>query len=88
MAGGFIEAYGTVFAAPGVAEKGYIDVKIDVTSPGGHSSVPPAHTVCVFFLVCLSFLIYDQTIGYLASLITEFEKNPYPVKLVRLFCPK
>ncbi|KAF9070931.1 carboxypeptidase S [Rhodocollybia butyracea] len=65
--GGFDEAYGTVFAAPAVAEKGYIDVKIDVTSPGGHSSVPPPHT----------------TIGYLSSLITEFEKNPYPIELTR-----
>jgi len=65
--GGFDEVYGAVFATPGVAEKGYIDVKVDVTSPGGHSSVPPAHT----------------TIGYLASLITEFEKNPYPIELAR-----
>ena len=32
-------------ATPGIAEKGYIDVRVDVTSPGGHSSVPPSHTV-------------------------------------------
>ncbi|KAF9073967.1 carboxypeptidase S [Rhodocollybia butyracea] len=65
--GGFKDIYGTIFATPSVAEKGYVDVKIDVTSPGGHSSVPPAHT----------------TIGYLALLITELEKNPYPIELVR-----
>ncbi|KAF9070917.1 hypothetical protein BDP27DRAFT_1446637 [Rhodocollybia butyracea] len=65
--GGFKDVYGTVFATPGVAEKGAFDVKVDVTSPGGHSSVPPAHT----------------TIGYLAALITEYERNPFPVELVR-----
>ncbi|KAF5392274.1 hypothetical protein D9757_001555 [Collybiopsis confluens] len=65
--GGFTDVYGTVFATPGVAEKGYIDVKIDVTSPGGHSSIPPTHT----------------TIGYLASIIAEYEKSPYPVELAR-----
>ena len=32
-------------ATPGIAEKGYIDVRVEVTSPGGHSSVPPQHTV-------------------------------------------
>ncbi|KAE9390692.1 carboxypeptidase S [Gymnopus androsaceus JB14] len=65
--GGFKDVYGTIFATPGVAEKGHADIKLEVTSPGGHSSVPPVHT----------------TIGYLASLITEFEKNPYPVELAR-----
>lgn len=45
LTGGFTEQYGGVFATPGVVEKGYIDVKVDVTSPGGHSSVPPIHTV-------------------------------------------
>lgn len=43
--GGFTESYGSIFATPGVAEKGYLDVKVDVAAPGGHSSVPPAHTV-------------------------------------------
>lgn len=44
MLGGFSEKFGTVFAAPGVAEKGYIDIRVAVASPGGHSSVPPSHT--------------------------------------------
>jgi Gly-Xaa carboxypeptidase len=39
-----IKMFGTVAALPGVAEKGYLDVVVDVTSPGGHSSVPPDHT--------------------------------------------
>jgi Gly-Xaa carboxypeptidase len=43
--GGFADKYGSIFAAPAVAEKGYLDVHVEVTSPGGHSSVPPTHTV-------------------------------------------
>lgn len=43
--GGFSEQYGTVFATPGVAEKGSMNVELDVSTPGGHSSVPPEHTV-------------------------------------------
>ena len=64
------EGYGSnavdklIFARPGVSEKGYLDVKIEVRQyvlpssilpsiqlntfsrrPGGHSSVPPEHTV-------------------------------------------
>lgn len=42
---GFSEIYGQIFATPGVAEKGYIDVTVTVTMPGGHSSIPPEHTV-------------------------------------------
>lgn len=34
-----------MISTPGIAEKGYIDVKVEVTSPGGHSSIPPDHTV-------------------------------------------
>ncbi|ROW06490.1 hypothetical protein VMCG_04261 [Cytospora schulzeri] len=37
------EQWGTIFALPGVAEKGYIDVEVIVRMPGGHSSVPPKH---------------------------------------------
>ncbi|KAF9072250.1 carboxypeptidase S [Rhodocollybia butyracea] len=63
--GGFSERYGTVFATPGVAEKGSLDLRVDVASPGGHSSVPPSHT----------------TIGILSRLLVELEKNPYPVEM-------
>ncbi|KAG6809472.1 hypothetical protein H0H92_016114 [Tricholoma furcatifolium] len=64
---GFSEIGGTIFATPGIAEKGYLDVRVEVTAPGGHSSVPPKHT----------------SIGILAALLVEYEKNPYPVKLTR-----
>ncbi|KAI1871867.1 hypothetical protein JX265_005853 [Neoarthrinium moseri] len=36
--------WGSYFATPGVVEKGYMDVDVIVRMPGGHSSVPPAHT--------------------------------------------
>ncbi|KAF8216349.1 hypothetical protein K438DRAFT_1703174 [Mycena galopus ATCC 62051] len=65
--GGFADKYGTVFASPAVAEKGYLDVHVDVTSPGGHSSVPPPHT----------------TIGMLAALVVKYEDNPYELDLSR-----
>ncbi|KIY66589.1 carboxypeptidase S [Cylindrobasidium torrendii FP15055 ss-10] len=65
--GGFTEVYGTPVATPGTAEKGYIDIKVAVAAPGGHSSVPPAHT----------------SIGILSSLLVAIEANPYELKLTR-----
>uniref|UniRef100_A0A0W0GA04 Putative carboxypeptidase S n=1 Tax=Moniliophthora roreri TaxID=221103 RepID=A0A0W0GA04_MONRR len=65
--GGFTEQYGTVFSTPGIAEKGGLDTRVEVTSPGGHSSVPPSHT----------------SIGILSKLLVEFEDHPYDVKLTR-----
>ena len=49
--------FGTTVAAFGMAEKGAVNVKIRVDTPGGHSSVPPAHTGSTFLdwlLSCLS----------------------------------
>lgn len=43
--GGYSEQYGGVFAVPAVGEKGYIDTRVEVSTPGGHSSIPPVHTV-------------------------------------------
>ena len=59
--GGFADTWGTIFALPGVAEKGAIDVEIVVRMPGGHSSIPPAHS----------------GIGVASELITLIEDNPY-----------
>lgn len=44
---GMADMFGATFASPAIGEKGYLDVKIEVTTPGGHSSIPPAnhHTV-------------------------------------------
>ncbi|KAF9501781.1 carboxypeptidase S [Pleurotus eryngii] len=65
--GGFSEEYGTIFAGPGVAEKGSMNVELDVTAPGGHSSIPPSHT----------------SIGLLAAAIVHLEDHPFDVHLDR-----
>ncbi|KZS94485.1 carboxypeptidase S, partial [Sistotremastrum niveocremeum HHB9708] len=64
---GFGEFYGGLFAIPAIGEKGYLDVKVEVSSPGGHSSVPPRHT----------------SIGILASMLVKYESEPYPAVLNR-----
>lgn len=53
MVGGWGEAYGSDMASVGIGEKGSMNVKLQVASPGGHSSVPPPHTVgnIAFFLL-------------------------------------
>lgn len=64
---GYGEVYGRVIAVPGIAEKGSLNVRIKVTSPGGHSSLPPPRT----------------SIGMLAELLVQYEKNPFEVHLTR-----
>lgn len=58
---GLEEQWGTLFALPAVAEKGYIDVDVIVKMPGGHSSIPPKH----------------NGIGVMGELITHIEANLY-----------
>ncbi|TRM63311.1 carboxypeptidase S [Schizophyllum amplum] len=67
--GGFSEQYGTIVATPGIAEKGHLDVNVEVHSPGGHSrsQCSPAHT----------------SIGILARLLVEYENNPFHFDLAR-----
>ncbi|KAI0675520.1 carboxypeptidase S [Trametes maxima] len=66
-------AYGTayggdvVFAFPALSEKGYLDLQVEVSAPGGHSSIPPEHTA----------------IGMLAAMIVELEGHPHPAVLTR-----
>ncbi|ERT03376.1 hypothetical protein HMPREF1624_01690 [Sporothrix schenckii ATCC 58251] len=62
---GFERAWGTLFAKPGVAEKGSTNVEVTVRSPGGHSSIPRDHT----------------SIGILSELITQVEATQYPARL-------
>lgn len=62
---GVSNSWGSLFAMPGVAEKGYIDVEIIVRMPGGHSSIPPPH----------------NGIGVTSELITLIEANPYEPRL-------
>ncbi|KAI0032673.1 carboxypeptidase S [Vararia minispora EC-137] len=65
--GGWEDRSGTIFASPNVAEKGKLNVRIEVMTRGGHSSVPPPHT----------------GIGYLSTIVTELEAHPLPAVLER-----
>ncbi|KAH9851926.1 carboxypeptidase S [Lenzites betulinus] len=66
-------SYGTlyggdvIFAAPSLIEKGYLDVRIELKTKGGHSSVPPKHTA----------------VGLLSAIIVAIESEPHQVALVR-----
>ncbi|KAG9119676.1 hypothetical protein FRC07_005185 [Ceratobasidium sp. 392] len=65
--GGIFDIGDVGFAEVAVAEKGYLDVRVEVATPGGHSSVPPEHT----------------SIGVLASLLVAIESTPYEPELPR-----
>ncbi|THH10750.1 hypothetical protein EW145_g1115 [Phellinidium pouzarii] len=67
LQGGYSDRFGATIATPAIAEKGKLDVRVQVSTPGGHSSVPPAHT----------------SIGMLSRIITELEENPHPNALKR-----
>ncbi|KAH8681650.1 peptidase family M20/M25/M40 [Xylariales sp. PMI_506] len=58
---GINAGWGTYFAAPGVAEKGNVNVEVVVRMPGGHSSVPPPH----------------NGIGVMSEFITLVEAHPF-----------
>ncbi|KAG0647941.1 Carboxypeptidase [Hyphodiscus hymeniophilus] len=62
---GIEEHFGTEFALPATAEKGYLDVQITIDTTGGHSSTPPDHTC----------------IGYLAQAINAIEASPFTSRL-------
>lgn len=53
------------FAMVSVAEKGYLDIGINVSSTGGHASNPPNHNV----------------IGILSEIVVAIESNPFPGKV-------
>ncbi|KAG5359600.1 Carboxypeptidase S [Yarrowia sp. C11] len=57
------DSYAMLIAATG--EKGYTDLQISVSAPGGHSSMPPPHT----------------GIGIAAQIIKEMEDTPYRPEL-------
>jgi len=65
--GGMGEQFGAIVATPAVGEKGYLDVRVQVNTPGGHSSVPPPHT----------------GIGMLSSLLVALENKPLVPRLSR-----
>ncbi|KAL1311047.1 hypothetical protein AAFC00_001261 [Neodothiora populina] len=53
------------YARPGVAEKGFVDLVLQLQMTGGHSSAPPPHTA----------------IGVMSLFIQELEENPMPPNL-------
>ncbi|CAG8654093.1 13919_t:CDS:2, partial [Acaulospora colombiana] len=67
--GVMIDMFGAVFAAPAVGEKGYLDVKVEITTPGGHSSIPPPNQ--------------HTGIGLLSEIIVLLENNTIPPRLSR-----
>lgn len=52
-------------AVVGTGEKGYLDLKLTFTGPGGHSSTPPAHSL----------------VGQLSKAIINLEKRPFKAHL-------
>ncbi|KAH9987511.1 hypothetical protein BJV77DRAFT_1070480 [Russula vinacea] len=63
----FSDVGGSIIAIAGIAEKGSVNTKVRVSTSGGHSSVPPAHT----------------SIGILSRLLVEYEANPIQPHLER-----
>jgi Gly-Xaa carboxypeptidase len=50
-----------MYALPGIAEKGFLDIALTLNTPGGHSSAPPKNT----------------NIGIMARLIAAVEDHPF-----------
>ncbi|KAH9936403.1 uncharacterized protein B0H18DRAFT_973711, partial [Fomitopsis serialis] len=65
--GGYAVRGDALMSSPAVAEKGKLDARLEISTPGGHSSVPPRHT----------------SIGMLAALIKHIEANPHVPHLNR-----
>jgi carboxypeptidase PM20D1 len=61
VASGFIPGLNSPLAVIGIAEKGYLSLKLSTTAAGGHSSEPPPHTA----------------IGELAAGLTRLEEKPF-----------
>lgn len=55
------EVEGVLLAMPGTGEKGAVNVKVGLNTPGGHSSVPPDHT----------------SIGIMSHLLSTLEDNTF-----------
>jgi Gly-Xaa carboxypeptidase len=58
--------HGKSFARLGLAEKGCLTVKLQIATPGGHSSSPPPHT----------------GIGIMSEIVVAMEANPAKMNLV------
>lgn len=59
--GGMLKVNDVMYAVPGIAEKGFLDIALTLSTPGGHSSAPPEHT----------------NIGIMSRLIAAVEDHPF-----------
>ena len=64
IANGIVPGVARPVALVGVAEKGYVDVELEVAGEGGHSSMPPPRTA----------------IGILAAAVKRVEDHPMPAR--------
>ena len=79
---GIEEHFGSEFAMPATAEKGYIDVSVTVDTAGGHSSTPPDHTASEkTFMLPPNSVPNVAKVGYLAQAIQTIEANPFESRL-------
>jgi len=62
---GIIPGVAAPVAMIGIGEKGYLSLNLTVSSPGGHSSLPPA----------------ESAIGILSRAIDKIERTPFPGRI-------
>jgi len=62
---GVIPGVNSPIALIGIAEKGYVSLKLTASGAGGHSSMPPKHTA----------------LGEISQAIVNLENNPFPANL-------
>ena len=62
---GLLPGVSRPIALVGIAEKGYLNLELAVKGEGGHSSIPPPHTV----------------VGILSSAIHRLEEQPFPARI-------
>ncbi|MEW6983895.1 M20 family peptidase [Colwelliaceae bacterium 6471] len=62
---GVIPGVESPIALIGIAEKGYVSLKLTANATGGHSSMPPKHTA----------------LGEISQAIVNLENNPFPANL-------
>ncbi|NQZ80222.1 MAG: M20/M25/M40 family metallo-hydrolase [Colwellia sp.] len=65
VSNGVIPGIESPIALIGIAEKGYVSLKLTANATGGHSSMPPKHTA----------------LGEISQAIVDLENNPFPANL-------
>ncbi|KAF8187111.1 hypothetical protein BJ912DRAFT_970122 [Pholiota molesta] len=86
--------YGREFALPGIAEKGYLNVEIQVDMLGGHSSIPSPHT-SIGILSKIVSAVEDSTVfqphiekkspiwGYLSCVAAHGDSSQVPTWITK-----